>query len=68
MITLTTVPTEGTPKQTVRVDPTLWQAFLEASKAKGLSGAENLRRFMRREVEQHQSGRTEHRAPDTSDG
>lgn len=54
MATLIDVPGKGTPKKTVRVDDALWQAFTEASKTKGLSCAENLRQFMKREVEEHQ--------------
>ncbi|MDL4812785.1 hypothetical protein [Actinomadura opuntiae] len=54
MATLIGVPTQGTPKRTVRVEDELWELFLEASKARGLSGAENIRRFIEREVEAHQ--------------
>lgn len=55
MATLSYVPSQGTPKRTVRADDALWKAFTEASKAKGLSGAENIRRFMRREVDEYRA-------------
>lgn len=66
MTTLIPVPSAGTPKQTIRVDDALWEAFKEACKAEGVSAAADIRAHMRRKVEQHQQKLAQQKADEAT--
>lgn len=50
MTTLICVPSPGTPKQTVRVEYALWEAYGRVCDADGTNRAKDLREHMERRV------------------
>jgi hypothetical protein len=52
--TLTTVSSRGTKGRLIRVEDDLWKAYLEACKAEGTTGSEDIRQHMRDKVTAHE--------------
>ncbi|MGI8333521.1 hypothetical protein ACRYCC_26510 [Actinomadura scrupuli] len=53
MTTLIVVPSSGTPKQTIRVERALWDAYGEVCAAEGTSRAKAIREHMESKVKAH---------------
>lgn len=57
MTTLIDVPSSGTPKQTIRVESALWEAFGKVCADEGTNRAKDIREHMERKVQAHKGQR-----------